>query len=225
MWTRQDLRLNLIGLRKGQLTIINFYKIDKKGHTLWKTKCTCGETKIVVGSEFKRDRVKKCDLCHLKEKSKKAKIHGDSHSKLYNILCRLKNRCNNKKHSSYKYYGERSITYDKKWDNYINFKKDMWYLFTKTILCDKININDITIERKDVNGNYCQENCTFIPMNKQQENRTTVKMFRAISPKNKIYITKNAAKFARNHNLNPSHIRECLRGEKIHHKKWTFKYV
>lgn len=30
----------------------------------------------------------------------------------------------------------------------------------------------LSIERKDVNGNYCPENCCYIPMSEQAKNRT-----------------------------------------------------
>jgi hypothetical protein len=33
----------------------------------------------------------------------------------------------------------------------------------------------LTIERIDVNGNYCPENCKWIPLSKQARNRTTTK--------------------------------------------------
>lgn len=226
MSTRQDLRLDLIGLTVEKLTIVEFHKINEKGHTLWIAECECGNTKIVLGKDFKRGKGgKKCDECHLKEKSNRAKIHGDSYSKLYKIWDGMKKRCNDKNNKN---YGKRNITYDSTWDNYKNFKKDMWYFFTKAILCDKININDITIERKDVNGNYCKENCTFIPMNKQQENRTTVRMFRATSPEGKIYITRNAAKFAKNffEDVNQRHqINKCLRGERKYYQWWSFERI
>ena len=36
--------------------------------------------------------------------------------------------------------------------------------------------DDLTIERIDVNGNYCPQNCTWIPKEKQARNRTTTRI-------------------------------------------------
>jgi len=38
--------------------------------------------------------------------------------------------------------------------------------------------DDLTIERKDNDGNYCPENCTFIPFSRQSKNRRTVRHFK-----------------------------------------------
>lgn len=35
---------------------------------------------------------------------------------------------------------------------------------------------DLTLERIDVNGDYCPENCTWIPMVEQAKNKTTNRM-------------------------------------------------
>jgi hypothetical protein len=36
--------------------------------------------------------------------------------------------------------------------------------------------DDLTIERNDVNGNYCPENCCFIPLAMQARNRRDTKL-------------------------------------------------
>lgn len=221
-WEREDLRLDLIGLRVGSLTVIEYLGSDETGRSLWKTKCDCGGEKIVIGKEFKRGKGgKKCNDCHLKEKSDNAKQHGDSNTKFYNIWVSLRKRCGNKSNLN---YGGRGITYDSRWINYNNFKKDMYfkYLYAKRQL---YKTDNLSIERRDVNKNYCFDNCEFIPLNFQQGNTRKIKWFRAISPKGKIYIYKNAAKFARLHKLNANRVRECLREECNYHKKWKFKYI
>ena len=224
-------KLNITGKKFGELTVIKrigYCQEKGKKRPIWLCKCKCGNFKRKEQGDLTRRRNVnlKCDKCHLEEKSNRAKSHGDSYSKLYKIWHNLRNRCDNKNDTyHYNNYGGRGIIYDFKWNKYENFKNDMWYKYTRAILCQGINIKNITIERINVNGNYNKNNCIFIPMNKQQENRRNVKIFRAISPKNKIYIEKNSAKFARNHSLTASHIRECLRGEIIHHKQWNFEYI
>lgn len=72
----------------------------------------------------------------------------------------LKERCNNKKLPSYKSYGGRGIKYQASWENFIGFLDDMG-----------VAEKGMSIERIDVNGNYCKENCKWIPVLKQQDNK------------------------------------------------------
>jgi len=87
-------------------------------------------------------------------------------SKLYAIYSSMKARCLNKKHKQYKHYGKRGISICSEWlDSFDTF-------------CDWAKSNGykegLSIERKNVNGNYCPENCIFIPWNEQQKNRRNV---------------------------------------------------
>ena len=76
----------------------------------------------------------------------------------------MKNRCENKNSKDYKDYGGRGITICDEWKNdFVEFLywslKHGWE-------------NGLSIERKDVNGNYCPENCCYIPLSEQPKNRT-----------------------------------------------------
>lgn len=141
-------------------------------------------------------------------------------SKFYKCWQKIKERCSSKYCKEYKYYGKIGIIYDVRWNKFENFYNDMWYKYTKCILCN--HIENPSIERENVNGDYNRENCTFISRNKQQENRRNVRWFRAISPEGKIYITRNQSKFAKNHNLSKQGVNNCLCGKVKTHKKWRF---
>ena len=83
-------------------------------------------------------------------------------TRIYQIWTDIKQRCNNEKWSRYDRYWWRWITYDKKWETFEWFYEDMkeWY-------------NDnLTIDRIDVNWNYCKENCKWSTRIEQMNNTT-----------------------------------------------------
>lgn len=87
--------------------------------------------------------------------------HGESHTPLHNIWCGINKRC-----KSHPMYAGRGITKCQEWDSYENFRD--W----------AISVGyepGLTIERIDVNGNYCPENCKWISLEKQARNRTTTR--------------------------------------------------
>lgn len=94
--------------------------------------------------------------------------HKNVNTKLYKMWAGIKSRCNNPNCVGYKDYGGRGITYDPNWEDFLSFKKDMYikYLYAKK----QLKIKNISIERINVNGHYCFENCIFIERKNQGKN-------------------------------------------------------
>lgn len=88
--------------------------------------------------------------------------HGMSKTRLWNIWMSMKRRCLNKNELSYKSYGGRGIGIDPKWMNFEAFYADMATGYSPTM----------TIERKNVDGDYCKDNCTWVSLADQQKNKT-----------------------------------------------------
>lgn len=104
-----------------------------------------------------------------------------SSSKEYSSWESMKARCLNSNNLFYNNYGGRGIKVCKRWLNFKNFYKDMG---------DKPS-KDYSLERIDVNGNYCPKNCKWATRREQDRNRRT-NVF--IEYKNKTYILSDLAK-------------------------------
>jgi hypothetical protein len=74
----------------------------------------------------------------------------------------MRARCKYPSTDFYHDYGGRGITVCDEWQDYLTFKK--WALQNGYKA-------GLTIERKDVNGNYCSDNCEWIPASRQARNR------------------------------------------------------
>lgn len=87
--------------------------------------------------------------------------------RLSSILSHMKQRCYNKNSPDYKNYGARGIEVCKEWrensKSFVKWAKENGYA------------DNLTIDRIDVNGNYCPENCRWITIEQQQRNRTNNK--------------------------------------------------
>ena len=107
--------------------------------------------------------------CYAKARiSETQSTHRESHLRLYNVWANMKARCYNPKSSFYDDYGGRGITVCEEWKNdYAAFRD--WAM--KNGYDPEAPRGKCTIDRIDVNGNYCPENCRFVDMVCQRHNR------------------------------------------------------
>lgn len=220
---------NLTGREFERLTVLGYL-----GNGRWFCDCSCGKKAIVRTGHLKSEHTRSCGCLGL-ESSKVSKNvkHGfwninfsEGTMKFYLVWRNLKARCNNPKLKCYKNYGGRGITYDSRWEKFLEFKKDMWYRYTKSFLCDKMK--SPSIERRDVNGNYCKDNCTFIELSDQRKNTRVTYSFIAISPDGKRIETKNVNEFAKEHGLSSTciyrYLNKDLKKSKTY-KGWKFSVI
>ena len=115
-------------------------------------------------------------MCCMKKRIwKERATHWMTWTKFYKVWTGIKKRCNNKKWHDYKYYWWRGIMYNKKRENFENFKDDMYKLYVKHL--EEHWKKQTTIDRIDVNWNYCKENCrraTREVQNNNQRNSTKI---------------------------------------------------
>lgn len=131
----------------------------------WDCQCECGATLTVVGHSLKTGNTQSCG-CHRKKMcSNLFVLHGKTKTPEYSSYVNMKNRCNNPSHKSYHHYGGRGITICERWlvekgVGFLNFLEDM-------ALCPE----GYSLDREDVNGDYCPENCRWVNVKMQAFNR------------------------------------------------------
>lgn len=158
---------NLKNMKFGNLTVLDESPIRKKNQTYWKCKCVCGNEKYIFQGNLIKGLSKSCGcLIYCNRKRHRSKIHRDN--KLSRTLNGMKQRCYNPNNSNYKNYGGRGIKICDEWiknsNSFYKWSRENGYI-------SNVNTFECTIDRIDVNGDYCPSNCRWVPMKTQQNNK------------------------------------------------------
>lgn len=162
-------KLDLSGQKFGRLLCIDsFSEIRPNGNkrVRWNCICECGAGLAVFTGDLRGGHTKSCGCLLEDSRVENATTHGMKGTKEYAAWQSCKSRCFNPNYVSYEDYGGRGIKVCEDWeDSFQNFYKDMG---------DKPTPKH-TLERLDVNGDYCKENCVWATYTEQSLNRRTRK--------------------------------------------------
>jgi hypothetical protein len=134
---------------------------SKQKRTYGLFKCFCGNEFTTQLRCIKNGTTKSCGCL----KGKNRITHGLTKHRLYFVWYMMIDRCTNEKHIKYKYYGGRGITVSERWLKIENFIEDMYPTFTE----------GLELDRENVNGNYCRDNCRWTTKNIQNRNTTLIR--------------------------------------------------
>ena len=155
--------VDLTGSVFGRLTVLK--QVKNRKYTTWLCRCECGIEKEIMGRGLKAGRVVSCG-CYARQKAservtERNVTHGLSKTRFYKTWSEMLRRCSNQNAANYFMYGGRGIKVCEEWLTFENFYRDMFPSYRK----------GLTIDRIDVNGNYCKENCRWLDAKGQARNR------------------------------------------------------
>lgn len=161
--------VDLTGRKIERLTVIKRDGSRNK-KAVWLCKCDCGNEIRVLGASLISGNTKSCGCLQreiVQNVGRFNKKHGMFGTRIYTIWADMKKRCFDEHDRAYKHYGARGITVC-----------DEWRDFEKFYAWAKISgyTDDLTLDRKNVNGDYSPENCKWSTWKEQQNNRRSSHM-------------------------------------------------
>lgn len=162
--------VDLTGEVFGRLTVVRISENKTKDnkYKYW-CRCSCGNTEEVekLAVNLRSGDTKSCGCLQRENAIRLSKSKAGGGSQFHNIFkgtyrcwVNMKARCDDVGHQSYHNYGGRGITYTEKWATFKGFLEDMGE-----------RPKGLSLNRIDVNGGYCKDNCEWASSLKQGRDR------------------------------------------------------
>lgn len=150
---------DLTGQRFGRLVVIERYEQNRGGHARWVCRCDCGCSSVVPSDKLRAGKTQSCGCLKRERSSEAHTTHGGTGTRLYTIWSLMKRRCDN---PNDELYGGRGIRVCDEWRDFSAFRQ--WAISNGYS-------DDLSLDRKDPNGNYEPGNCRWATDKEQQNNK------------------------------------------------------
>lgn len=166
---------NLVGKRFGKLEVLSKSNVKKYGVYLWECKCDCGNITYASSNSLNSGNTKSCGcykysgLYHPKHKGYK--------THLYFVWESMKKRCYNPNDKFFYCYGAKGIKVCDEWKN--DFSTFRQWALENGYTEEKLDsgINRLTIDRIDGDRDYEPNNCRWVDMTTQNNNKKKLKKY------------------------------------------------
>ena len=164
-------KIDLTGQRFGDLLVLEECG-KKRKEIAWKCICSCGKTTVVPGYYLRTGHTKSCG-CKVASPRPKSFFYKHHKEKIARAYINMKTRCYNSNYYLYKNYGGNGITVCDDWlgengfENFYNWSFNNGYE------------EKLSIDRIDNSKGYSPDNCRWVTMKEQQNNRTNNRMLTA----------------------------------------------
>lgn len=162
----KKIALDIVGQKFGKLTVIKRVENSIHNTSVFLCLCDCGTEKKILSRSLVSGKTVSCGCYGKSIIYNKSLVHGQSKrknkTKEYMAWMNMKNRCYDVKNNHYKSYGGRGIIVCDSWlESFNNFFFDMGIKPSPKHSLDRI----------DVNGSYCKENCKWSTNEEQARNK------------------------------------------------------
>lgn len=149
-------KINISGHRFG--TLLAMFPVKrpagrKTAGLHWMCFCLCGDVSVRIGGNLRAGRCS-CSKC----RGTGGPLQP-ANTKTFSSWRGMRERCTNPNHASWPNYGGRGITFCQAWDDYQTFYRDMGP-----------KPHGHSLDRIDCDGDYCPENCRWLPVRLQSRN-------------------------------------------------------
>lgn len=155
--------IDLTNQKFGKLVVLEKDQIKtKSGNAKWICQCECGNEVSVIGSHLRSGHTSSCGCNRISNIAQ-----GHAKERIYRTWKKMHIRCSDPNSDRYKWYGGKGIEVCNQWSSFIEFRSWAYASgYDDTLTIDRINSEK----------NYSPDNCRWVDMKVQANNRTSNKI-------------------------------------------------